>query len=90
MKRIAFAVGALGLLTATPAVAGLVDEVAQGRNEAVQLVSTPRSERWFLGQYQTYGSRVAQGELPEGQVVTDGQTDFVAYPEADRPSERGR
>jgi hypothetical protein len=88
MKRIIFTVAAVATLAATPAFAGLEDEVALETDTPVQVVAAPRSEKEWLGQYQILGSRLAQGELPEGVASMD-TVRIAPYPQAEQPADSG-
>jgi hypothetical protein len=88
MKRIIFALATVATLAATPAFAGLQDEVAQETDTAVQVVAAPRGEKPWLGQYQILGSRLAQGDLPEGVASMD-TVRIAPYPQAEQPAEGG-
>jgi hypothetical protein len=88
MKRIIFTLAAVASLAATPAFAGLQDEVAQETDAPVQVVAAPRGEKPWLGQYQILGSRLAQGDVPDGVAAMDAVR-IAPYPQAEQPAEGG-
>ncbi len=79
MKRIIFTLAAVATLSATPALAGLMDEVAQEKNAAAQIVTAPR----ITSDAATH-PREGNGIPAAVEAVW-----FASYPEADLPADRG-
>ncbi len=79
MKRTIFTLAALSVLSATPAFASLADEVAQETAAAPQLVASPQVTSGF-------GTQPAEDNGSPAQVES---VHIAAYPEADRPADRG-
>lgn len=89
MKRILVALAAVAALGPTPAFAGLAQEQSRETDTVVDMVTTPRSQRQWLGQYQTYGSQLAEGLVAQ-QPAADNSARIVPYPQDQQPLNRGR